>query len=231
MYNTSMVVQFITDNNLFLNIAFVGPNLAKVVDYMDASSKLSENSYVVLHYYPSVLASQHKLGPMLVPQCEDPLLQRDKTNPACFFNVNRLAKVVWMPMQKEAPKLYNFIHHFSFLYEEYEELLKLYSSEILDNSVANDSDIETKVACAWLKSEDSTVTGNKHKNWFDHKRHLMQLKQKPKLYIGGIFPLSGRKYKAPVLADGQLKCSYELGNLSCHFLSGSDGSEGCEQQP
>jgi ABC-type proline/glycine betaine transport system substrate-binding protein len=209
MYNTSMIVQFITDNNLFLKIAFVGPNIDKVVDYMESSTEMNGNSYVVLHYYPSILASQYRLEPMLVPQCADPLVQHDRRNPACFFNVNRLAKVVWMPVRKEAPKLYNFIQHFSFHYQEYEELFKLYNSEILNKPFAVASDIDTDVACAWLKSEESSVTGGKHRTWFEQKRNLMKLQQKPKLYIGGIFPLSGTKYNAPVLADGQLKCGYE----------------------
>ena len=191
MYNTSMIVQFITTNKLLLKIAFVGPNLDKVVDYLASSTHMTDNSYLVLHYYPSILASRHKLQPMLVPLCQDPLLQHDRSNPACFFNVNRLAKVVWMPVQKEAPKLYNFIQHFSFHFKEYIELLYLYNSEIEKKPNA---DIETDIACVWLNSEG--------RNWLNRKMDLMKLQEKPKLYIGGIFPLSGTKYIAPVLADG-----------------------------
>ena len=114
-----------------------------------------------------------------------------------------MTKVVWKPVQKEVPALYNFIHHFSFMFEEYEELLNLYDSKSKDSESENDTDVETEVACAWLKSNGSRVAKKIHQSWFEEKRHLMQLQQKPRLYIGGIFPLSGTKYKAPVLADGK----------------------------
>ena len=45
MYNTSMVVEFITTNKLLLKIAFVGPNLDKVVDYLASSTHMTDNSY------------------------------------------------------------------------------------------------------------------------------------------------------------------------------------------
>ena len=72
------------------------------------------------------------------------------------------------------------------------------------DSSDNDNDIEAEVACAWLKLKENTITSDNKKNWLSHKKHLLQLQGKPKLYIGGIFPLSGTKYKAPMLADGQL---------------------------
>ena len=222
MYDTSLIAQFIAKNSLLLKIAFVGPHLTLVVDYLASYAHKTGTSYIVLHYSPSILARRHSLVPVMVPLCEDPLLQHDRSNPSCFFNVNRLAKVVWMPLQKDAPKLYQFIHHFNFLYEEYNEILDLYSSEILNKPSVN-SDIYREVACNWLKSD-----GN---SWLQQKKDLMKLQEKPKLYIGGIFPLSGTKYIAPVLADGQ---SMAIGCFDCphfSFLSCPDGSEGCEQQP
>ena len=130
MYDTSLIAQFITQNNLLLEIAFVGPHLALVVDYLASYAHKTGTSFIVLHYSPSILARRHNLVPVMVPLCEDPLLQHDRSNPSCFFNVNRLAKVVWMPLQKDAPKLYQFIHHFNFIYEEYNEIFELYSSEL-----------------------------------------------------------------------------------------------------
>jgi hypothetical protein len=72
------------------------------------------------------------------------------------------------------------------------------------------SDIETEVACTWLKIQESNVTGEKQRSWLERQRNLMKLQQKPKLYIGGIFPLSGTKYKAPVLAEGIFWCGCEF---------------------
>ena len=202
MYNTSILVDFISTNNLLLNIAFVGPNLSSLVAYMNQSTMQTENSFLVLHHFPSTLASQYNLQPMLVPQCPDPLLQRDKSNPACFFNANRLAKVAWRPLQKEAPKLFSFLRYFSFLPEEYVELIKLFTTMNSDEPMAK-LETDKEVACAWLRDQNRNDIGETDQNWLDRMRNQMKLQHKPKLYIGGIFPLSGTKYKAPVLAEGQ----------------------------
>ena len=199
-----MLASFITYHNLLLRIVFLGPHLDTVVDYMHQATQHQNKSFLVLHHYPSILAIQHGLHPMLVPHCQDPLLLRDKSNPACFFNANRLAKVAWRPVQKEAPQLFNFLRIFSFLPEEYLELLELYSKTSFNRSLTkvNKENIERDVACAWLKNQTITVSGKGRSSWLDKQRSLLKVQDKPKLYIGGIFPLSGRKYKSPLLAEG-----------------------------
>ena len=199
-----MLTTFITYHNLLLRIVFLGPHLDSMVSYMNQTTQQQDKSFLVLHHHPSILATQYSLQPILVPQCQDPLLLRDKSNPACFFNANRLAKVAWRPVQKEAPQLFNFLRIFSFLPEEYSELLELYSMKTLERSMrkGNKEDIEREVACDWLKSQNTNERGEGRNSWLDQQRKLLKVQEKPKLYIGGIFPLSGRKYKSPLLAEG-----------------------------
>ena len=52
-------------------------------------------------------------------------------------------------------------------------------------------------ACEWLKTEDG------EKTIYEKKMLNFPFQDKPELYIGGIFPITGNKYKAPELAKGK----------------------------
>ena len=66
-------------------------------------------SYLVLSHTPSTLISRHALTPVMFPACRDPLLRRDDTDINCLYAPHRLAKVVWSPVQNEAPALYRSV--------------------------------------------------------------------------------------------------------------------------
>ena len=126
-FNTSLVSELITTNNLFVKIAFVGPNLDQVVSFLDDNTRQEGNSFVVLHYAPSILTIRHNLTALLFPDCHDPLILRPEIKPECLYTANRLAKVAWKPVQSRAQELFNFLENFSFEYEEYMELLNSYN--------------------------------------------------------------------------------------------------------
>ena len=174
-----------------VRMVFVGPYLDEVVDYLE----LSGSSYLVLSFAPSVLTINHSLVPLIFGQCQDPLLQRNIRDRNCLYAANRLAKVVWNPLQNEAPRFYKFIQHFGLTYIEYEELLATYNSR--NNS---DSDYEA-VACQWLNNNNSE--DDDERTVYEQKLENIPLKGKHELYIGGIFPIMGRRYRAPELAQGK----------------------------
>ena len=183
-----MVMKQIQEQKLLIKVVFVGPHLHKVVDYLENHAA----SYLVLGYAPSAITLKHSLVPIMFPQCKDPLLQRDGTDTNCLYTANRLAKVVWNPIQNEAPAFYKFIQHFGLSYEEYVQLLDTYNSR----NAENDSDYDD-VACKWLKkrkSEKNTV--------YEHRLDNLPMQGKHELYIGGIFPITGKRYRAPELAQG-----------------------------
>ena len=202
LHRTSQVFSQILTQNLLVKVAFVGPHLGHVVDYLEKSHHTSDRSYLVLHYTPSTITLGNSLAPLLFPPCKDPLLQRDTQDYNCLYTPNRLAKIVWSPVQNEAPEFFRFIQHFGFSYTEYTELLDTFNN-ISDSGDDKDYD---EIACTWLSKEmKETTKDGKMINLtrYQQKVENLPLQGKPELYIGGIFPMTGNKYKAPELAKGK----------------------------
>ena len=198
--STMLVMKQIMERKLLIKIALVGPDLPQVVEYLE-NSKISDTSYLVLHYAPSALTLRHSLVPVIFPQCRDPLLQRDTSDTNCLYTANRLAKVVWNPIQNEAPAFYRFIQHFGISYHEYTELIETYNKKVKSEDPVDYDDI----ACTWLKQNKTENVNEKAITIYEHKLANMPLQGKPELYIGGIFPITGNKYRAPELAKGNKK--------------------------
>ena len=97
-----------------------------------------------------------------------------------------------------------FIQHFGFSYSEYVLLLETYNRR-LDSSPQ--VDFET-VACEWLHSSAPGTEDNK--TIYDEKMINFPFQDKPELYIGGIFPITGQKYRAPELAKGATNFIYQF---------------------
>ena len=85
-----------------MEVYWVDNNLEKVVSYLDQA----DISMLVLHYPPSTLTTGYSMLPLMFPACNDPLLRRDSSDTNCIYAPNRLAKVVWSPVQNEAPALF-----------------------------------------------------------------------------------------------------------------------------
>lgn len=154
---------------------------------------------MVLHFSPSTITLKHGLVPIMFPECKDPLLQRDDTDTNCLYTANRMAKVVWGPVQDEAPVLYRFIQHFGFTYEEYVELLEMFNTKA---EAGQPTDYD-EVACSWLSTRRPTKGTGPGRTIYEDKLERLPLQGKPELYIGGIFPITGSKYRAPELARGK----------------------------
>ena len=88
-----------------------------------------------------------------------------------------------------------FIQHYGFSYSEYVALLRSYNSHLAGRGAPDDYDA---VACTWLH----TQTDGGNSTIFRDKMSNFPFQDKPELYIGGIFPITGSKYKAPELAKG-----------------------------
>lgn len=95
-------MKHILDERLKVEVAWVGSNLDRVISHLNAS----QSSFLLLHYSPSTLILRYGLRSVMFPSCKDPLLRRDGTDSHCVYAPNRLAKVVWSPVQNEAPALY-----------------------------------------------------------------------------------------------------------------------------
>ena len=199
--STSTLYHQILAENMLVQVAFVGPHLSTLVDILD---KVNDRSFLVLHYNPSILTIKHSLVPIIFPDCKDPLLQRDPSDANCLYTPNRLAKVVWDPVQNEAPELFKFIQHFGFTVSEYKELLNAFIEQDGNEETANYEEI----ACTWLHKIKSMKLNNGTlitKTVYEERMETLPQQGKPELYIGGIFPITGNKYRAPELATGNSK--------------------------
>merc|ERR1712155_198406 len=86
-----------------------------------------------------------------------------------------------------------FIQHFGFSYSEYVQLLTSYNNHL----EAGGSPLDYHgVACSWLQTETKDGTSTIYEDIMAN----FPFQDKPELYIGGIFPITGSKYKAPELA-------------------------------
>ena len=60
-----------------------------------------------------------------------------------------------------------------------------------------------EVACAWLITRRPTKGTGTGRTIYEDKLERLPLQGKSELYIGGIFPITGSKYRAPELARGK----------------------------
>ena len=197
MYNTTLIIEQILREQFLVIVAFVGDKLESAVSYMEQSSRNTNNSYMVLHYEPSALTIKHKLTPILFPECNDPLLKRDTSDPTCVYSANKLTKIAWKQIENGAPDLYSFLERFVFSYQDYDKLLEFYNHK----AAKHPSLTTEQIACKWLKHKVPGKRGNMtawYNRWHGHIKT-----RKKKLHIGGIFPITGTKYIAPELAIGK----------------------------
>ena len=96
------VLRHILKEGLSVEVYWVGERMEEVMDRLDGAGE----NYLVLSHTPSTLTSRHALTPLMFPACRDPLLRRDEADINCLYAPHRLAKVVWSPVQNEAPALF-----------------------------------------------------------------------------------------------------------------------------
>ena len=100
--STNSVLKHILEERLKVQVAWLGDNLDSVIAHFTAAKV----PFLLLHYTPSTLILKYQLRSVMFPACKDPLLRRDGSDAHCVYAPNRLAKVVWSPVQNEAPSLY-----------------------------------------------------------------------------------------------------------------------------
>ena len=102
--------------------------------------------------------------------------------------------MIWKPLQNRAPEIYHFLENLSLRYDELESLLLSYIS----------SPSPLPLSCQWLRHNITSLQYNPYQmrevgvvqEWYQ-QFPVLNLN---KLFIGGIFPISGHSFKAPELA-------------------------------
>lgn len=158
---------------LRVNVAWIGKNLDTYVGMM-----LDKNEPVIFfNWRPSALTARHRLITRVAfPQCEDLVLQgRDPKSTNCLFEVNNMKRVVWSQLKEAAPDVYELVEKITFTQKQYDELLNLYQRDRTRHKSYHE------IACSFLSMNEQLL----------HQFISVRIGDKPKLYIGGIFPMSG----------------------------------------
>lgn len=199
------VTSFIKDHidllKLYVQVAWVGPNLKYLTKYL--TKQLSENitltnisnkSIVILHWTPSlIIPNEREFVPIEFPHCREHMVV------GCSYESNKLEKVVWEQLEIVARFAFEAISRAKFTRQMYEDLIDRYNK--FGKSVVD----EEAIACGWLKDNlNYTLTEWKPK-----------IENKNNLVIGGIFPMTGDFYSAKsiVIAAKMAKEAINVDNV------------------
>lgn len=176
---TSFVIQHIEEMNLYVKVAWLGPNLKNVTKELTRRyrERKSSKAIVILSWTPSdIILPENKFISVAFKRCE---LFNSSQMGGCKYELNRLIKVTWANLEKIAKPAYDTLHRMFLTEENYDEMLLEYNTYYPQRSVYD-------VACNWLR--------NNSRHWHD----WIQVSNKAKniIYIGGIFPMTGSSYTA-----------------------------------
>lgn len=182
--NYHLVQSQINSLNLPVIVAWIGHYLTDFV------RQRAQRGLPVLFYdwWPSPLTLNHNFTQIKFPSCPydpDPVY--------CNFKLNQLTKMTSPALATVAPQAYEAVSRMSFTQDEYADLLQFYSNaKSLRPSIR-----ASKVACSWVKEHE-----NIWKQWFPKN-----ISTRKKIYLGGLFPLSGPFWTQPGLVQSEYPSS------------------------
>ncbi|RUS70621.1 hypothetical protein EGW08_021618, partial [Elysia chlorotica] len=194
--DTGILQSQIESLNLYVDIVWLGDQLSSYVQQKAEAGK----AVMFFNWHPNVLTATGLFTRINFPETH---AQHKDAPVDCDFPVNQLTKVLWGPLKSGAPEAYHIISKMSFTDLEYDQLLALasYSSHHSYSHAAHvalksshfamkheTASIRRKlaptleeVACKWVQDNPK-----RWGSWLPQS-----LKEKPKIYLGGLFPLTG----------------------------------------
>ncbi|GFS16037.1 guanylate cyclase [Elysia marginata] len=196
--DTGILQSQIESLGLFVDIVWLGDQLSNYVHQKVKAGK----AIMFFNWHPNVLVATGLFTRINFPETH---AQHKDAPVDCDFPVNQLTKVLWGPIKSGAPDAYHIISKMSFTDLEYDQLLAMASSSSFSSNSHSShvpltnphlrSSLPSSarrsitrnledVACKWIQDNPS--------RW---ERWLPQsLKEKPKIYLGGLFPLTGKSW-------------------------------------
>ncbi|KAL4235040.1 hypothetical protein ACF0H5_006678 [Mactra antiquata] len=161
--------------SLPVNIAWIGPHLQSFVE----ERIFKKLPVLFFSWDPNILTAGKLFTRVKFPLCQDDL---NKVPMDCDFGLNQFTKVVWSKMKTSVPEAYHVISKLTFHQDEYTSLLQMFRKY---------SHVDT-IACEWVRS-------NEHiwQKWLPSN-----LSNKTRIYLGGLFPLTGFYWMEPGLVQG-----------------------------
>ena len=163
--------------NLPVNIAWIGPHLKRFV--VERISK--KQPILFFTWEPNTLTAEKLFTRIKFPLCQNDLTHLPTD---CDFGLNQFAKIVWSKVKTSIPEAYHVISKMTFHQDQYFKLLQMFRQY----SSASD------IACSWVRDNEAIW-----KSWLPHN-----LSNKVKIYLGGLFPMTGHYWMEPGLVQGQL---------------------------
>ncbi|KAK3589102.1 hypothetical protein CHS0354_017444 [Potamilus streckersoni] len=161
--------------SLPVNIVWIGDNLKEFV-----LQRVNQNLPVLFFsWQPHILTADSNFTRVKFPMCQNNF---NLPSANCDFDGSQFHKIVWSKIKTNIPEGYHMITHMKFSQVEYERLLQNF------HALPSAFDI----ACDWV-----------HKNSDTWEKWLPQnLSNKTKVYLGGLFPISGLYWMEPGLVQG-----------------------------
>ena len=164
--------------NLSVNVAWIGNHLPGFVESRTEEKKAT----LFFNWWPNTLITKNNYTRIKFPLCN-----KHQTEPIdCDFEINQLNKLVWSKLASNAPEAYHVISKMEFTLEQYEDLLRYMS-------VTETQPDHNEVACRWVRNNKDVWS-----HWIPPN-----LTNKTKIYLGGMFPLSGALWKMPGIVPGR----------------------------
>ncbi|KAF2904495.1 hypothetical protein ILUMI_01678, partial [Ignelater luminosus] len=196
-YNaTKFVVNHINELKLYVKVVWLGPNLKDVIDQLKENYRRrnTDQKFVILSWTPNeVILREDEFIFVNFKRCE---LMKPSPE-GCKYDLQRLVKFAWSKLETHAKIAYESLHRVKFSSEDYNLLLELYNRKSNTTTVAD-------VACQWMRQNHSTW-----KYWIASSDQ-----GKSKIYIGGIFPMSGSSYTGKGILQGALMATKAVNDNS-----------------
>lgn len=161
--------------SLPVNIAWIGPNLHQYVH-----NRVARRLPVLFFSWdPNTLTAGRLFTRIKFPLCQDDL---NKMPMDCDFGLNQFTKIVWSKLKSSVPEAFHVISKLTFHQDEYIQLLQMFHRYSYPD----------EIACAWVRDHETIW-----KTWLPEN-----LSNKTRIYLGGLFPLTGQYWMEPGLVQG-----------------------------
>lgn len=146
---------------------------------------------------PNTLTSDGRFTRLHFPSCDGGLSY--DAGSGCDFEIHQLTKIMWSRLHTHTPEARHLILHLHFSTSDLESLLLNYSRLMNGNSgysgasVTDEVDYLEEAACSWVRKNENV--------WSDWLPEVLSSKQV--IYLGGLFPIGGRIWRAPSIVPGE----------------------------
>ena len=184
--------QQIRNLGLDVSIAWIGSHLHSFV----SERTRQQLPTLFFNWTPNILTAFSNFTRLKFPGCSGRNSNRPPTN--CDFETHQLSKVMWAKMRTHTPEAHSLISSLSFTHQQYEDLLQLFMKIDFNNADLDQSQVYEEAACQWIKQNKRI--------WSKWIPKNMTTKQR--IYIGGMFPITGPYWRQPGIVPG----------ISSHFV-------------